>query len=285
MNICYCDETGIGQEDYAVMCGIIADDQRMHKTKAHWEKRIEELNSVIEEYKQIDRLPTEHKPAKKGIKELHARDFIPGNAIWSKVSGDKRAEITNAILDWLIKRDHKAVILSADKKGYDDSIKSDAIDSKLNSIWKCLAFQLVLGVQKYQQQKTDPLNGHTIIVFDNEESEKDAFAKLIHSSKNGNDNLDMIIDVPYFADSKFIPLIQVADLLCYLCRRHLLISLHGEKYPGERVTIDGYMEKIRTISIKSKYTYPDPKNPKAHAPLKPFYDIAPKVLLERLKKV
>ena len=34
MNLCYCDESGTGNEAIAVMAGIVVDAGRMHLTKA-----------------------------------------------------------------------------------------------------------------------------------------------------------------------------------------------------------------------------------------------------------
>lgn len=282
MNICYCDETGIGQNDFAVMCGIIADDQRMHKTKAHWWELLQQLRDE----------------AKKPVDEIHTRDFYSGNGGWSKVKGERRAEIITDLLAWLKSRNHKAVIVCVEKPKYDTanidlspaSASSPVI--KPNSPWRYLGLHLVLAVQKYQRQKKNRLNGHTVMVFDNEESEKDAFSELIFSPpewtngyyKKDSEPLDMIVDVPYFANSPCIPLIQAADILCYLCRKYLLVAskIQKEGYPDELETLEGYMDAIRSISVKSKYTYPDLSS--ADDSAKVFYKNAPKLFLDRMRK-
>jgi len=36
MKFCYIDESGTGDEPYAVMIGVIVDSSRMHVTKKDW---------------------------------------------------------------------------------------------------------------------------------------------------------------------------------------------------------------------------------------------------------
>jgi hypothetical protein len=47
MKLCYCDESGTGDEPIAVMVGIIVDAQRMHVTKEHWGDLLTGLSRVV----------------------------------------------------------------------------------------------------------------------------------------------------------------------------------------------------------------------------------------------
>jgi hypothetical protein len=45
MKVCYCDESGTGDEPIAVMVGVLVDSQRMHITKKDWCELLEQFSS------------------------------------------------------------------------------------------------------------------------------------------------------------------------------------------------------------------------------------------------
>lgn len=100
MKLCYCDESGTGDEPYAVMTGIIVDSQRMHKTKEHWNNLLDSLSRIIG----------------KEVIELHTRDFYPGNGIWRGINGAQRAKIISLILEWLNERKHDIIFTAIEKR-------------------------------------------------------------------------------------------------------------------------------------------------------------------------
>ena len=59
MKFCYFDESGMGEEPYIVMAGIIVDAQRMHVTKNAWNEFLAQLSNAT----------------KRTISEFHFRDF------------------------------------------------------------------------------------------------------------------------------------------------------------------------------------------------------------------
>jgi hypothetical protein len=66
MKLCYCDESGTGDEPIAVMVGVLVDSQRMHITKQDWNGLLVHLSNV----------------ANRQITELHTRDFYAGNGVF-----------------------------------------------------------------------------------------------------------------------------------------------------------------------------------------------------------
>jgi hypothetical protein len=131
MKIGYFDESGIGGEPFAVMTGVIVDSQRMHKTKEHWKNLLETLSRII----------------KRPVLELHTKDFYPGNGIWRGISGAERAEIITAIIEWLNARKHELIISVIDKDKYEEEKKIGKIPNEIDSIWKAMAFHVILGIQ------------------------------------------------------------------------------------------------------------------------------------------
>ena len=99
MKFCYLDETGTGQDTVVIVVGVVVDVQRMNRTKQEWQKLFEDISNLA------------HKP----IREIHAKDLIPGNSEWRGVHGDVRADIVTTILKWLVDRKHKVTFSAIDK--------------------------------------------------------------------------------------------------------------------------------------------------------------------------
>ncbi|MDA0263112.1 MAG: hypothetical protein O3A93_03705 [Chloroflexi bacterium] len=121
-----------------------------------------------------------------------------------------------AVLDWLVDRKHRLVYTSVLKSSYLDARDKGELQSEINTPWRLLGFHLTLAIQKYSQPEKGT-KGHTLLVFDNEEREKVRFSDAVlnppdwsdeyYARRKKQEQLDQIIDVPYFGDSKELPLI------------------------------------------------------------------------------
>lgn len=251
MKLCYCDESGTGDEPIAVMVGIVVDSVRMHLTKDHWQNLLKNLSDL----------------AGRQIVELHTRDFYSGSGVWHGIRGDTRSEIMQQIFEWLIERKHSVVYTSVVRQSYHKAVAAQNIPDELNTLWRFMGFHLILAMQKYGA-KHDGVKGHTLFVFDNEERERMRFTDLISRPPNWSDEyydrgrkqdqLDQIIDVPYFGDSKEVALIQVADFFAYLLRLHCELET-GHRKPAYRDEVDkvgGWIEMFAKRSIGSSYIFP-----------------------------
>lgn len=267
VNLCYCDETGTGDEPIAVMVGVLVDASRMHLTKKFWEAL---LASVSRE-------------AGHHIVELHTRDFYAGNGLFRGMSGPVRSNIISMIFDWLIDRKHDIVYSAVRKDDYFRAFSDQRIPDELNTIWRFLGFHLILAMQKYSQREHG-VKGHTIFVFDNEERERMRFTDLIarppawsdeyYSKRPRQEQLDQIVDVPYFGDSKEVALIQFADFAAFFLRRYAEIKeqLVGPRYDEEDQKVTRWVQTLMQRSIGSNFIYP--KRGKGYAE-DLFYDVAP----------
>lgn len=251
MKICYCDESGTGIEPFAVMAGIIVDSQRMHKTKEHWFSLLESLSRII----------------RKPVIEFHTKDFYPGNGIWRGIDGKQRAEIITVILEWLNERKHDIIFAAIEKEKFELEKSIGKVPVEIESIWRALGFQIILGVQKHYQ-KMAGVKGNTIFIFDNEEFEKKQFTDLISNPPLWSDSfynkqkkqtrLDQIVDVPYWGDSKEVSLIQIADFICFFIRRYIELKENKiqVKYAGEDARLDYWYELILKRSLPLSVIYP-----------------------------
>lgn len=247
MKFCYLDETGTGQDTVVIVAGVIVDVIRMNRTKQEWESLFD----------QVSRL------SKKPITEMHAKDLIPGNGEWYGVDPQVRDEVVDTILDWLTERNHKVTFSAVDRARFKAS--SDDRVHDLRDEWCAASFHVVLTLQKAHKSISNN-KGHTLLIFD-KGKDPTRLISLLRTPPDWSDSyysraprqiqLDQIVDVPYFADSKFLPLIQIADLIGYILRRYA--DLHDyestEKYDGELIKYERWIGKIRGTCLKTSMRY------------------------------
>jgi len=250
VKFCYVDESGTGSEPFAVMSGVILDAQRMHITKYDWQDLLEQLSEVLE----------------RDIQEFHARDFYRGNGPWRDISGETRSEIIESILSWLKDRKHSITFVGVDKELFSRNKTRDRNLSHFHSLWCFMGMHLILTVEKHYQR--EPKNkGNTVFIFDEEVREKLDFVKLLkkppdfvdeyYSREEGQEQLDQIIDVPYYGDSKDVNLLQIADLIAYILRLYVELE-EGKKspeYKSERGNIRRWVKQIVSISLPVSTRY------------------------------
>jgi hypothetical protein len=251
MKFCYIDESGTGDEPFAVMAGIIVDAKRMHLTKDDWDELLSVLSGIVG----------------KEVPEIHTRDFYPGNSPWREMAGEMRARLITAIFDWLRIRKHSVVFVGVDKSRFYAQFPSSKFAPDIGTLWRFMATHLVLALQKHHQTIKQK-KGHTLLVFDNEEKEAKDFISLVknpppwtdtyYSRGKNQGRLDQVIDVPYFGDSTHVGLIQLADFVSYFLRRHLevLDGVVPPRYEGEGELVASWAQAAFDRSIPPSMTYP-----------------------------
>lgn len=85
-----------------------------------------------------------------------------------------------------------------------------------------------------------------------------AWSDDYYDRQKKQDRLDRIVDVPYFADSAHVLLIQLADLVAYLLRRYAEVSacICSEDYEGESERLGKWAQQIATMSEQASHRYP-----------------------------
>ena len=251
MKFCYLDESGTGDEPFAVMVGVIVDAQRMHLTKNHWQELLQDLSDIVG----------------RQVTELHTRDFYAGNNQWRGIDGPQRAAIISAIFEWLRDRKHHIVYSAVDKNRFLSDFPNEPQAGEIGSLWRFLALHNVLAIQKHFQ-KQENNKGNTVLIFDNEEREAKNFTSLIQNPPGWTDSyynrarrqtkLDQIIDVPYFGDSQQVGLIQVADFISYFMRRFIEVreGIIPARYADEPERLEGWMDIAFRRSLPKSIIYP-----------------------------
>lgn len=239
MKFCYLDESGTGEELFAVMVGIIVDAYRSRITRKDWSDLLALLSQIVG----------------KPLLEIHTSDFYSGNGIWRNLPGDKRARIINAIFNWLKARNHKIVYSAVDKTKFELEFNEEPYANDVGSLWRFMALHICLAIQKHSKV-FEKNKGHTILIFDDKKEEAADFIKLVrnppkwvdtyYKREHKQEQLDQIIDVPYFGDSRHVGLIQVADFVSFFLRRYIEIQMG---IPPDYVDEPGRIEEWGNIII------------------------------------
>jgi hypothetical protein len=270
MKFCYVDESGTGDEPIAVMAGIVADTDRMHVAKADWPSLLSLLS----------------RKTGRAVTELHMRDLYNGRGPYhNKVEGAERAEIIDSVFEWLEERRHHVVYTSAVCADYREANARGDIPSELNTVWRFIGFHLMLAMQRRFMREPNR-KGNTVFVFDHEKFEEARFSDLIlrpgewsdeyYDRKRKTEPLDQVVDVPYFAESHEVSLIQVADAMAFILRRYAEVqSGDRERYAGEGKRLEGWATAIAARSIGRAHIYPRTQRREAHDL---FFNLAPESL-------
>ncbi len=249
MKFCYVDESG--SESYLIMVGIIVDATRMHKTKADWRDLLGVLSDILE----------------RPIAELHARHFYRGLRRWKTARGELRSKIISAILRWLVERKHHITFSGIDKYLFNHNRENDPRLDAFHSDWCFLGLHLILTIQKHYQ-RCRGVKGNTVFVFDEKIREKTHFAELVRNSPDYTDEyyakgpkqpkLDQVIDAPYYADSRDVHLVQIADLLAFLVRRYVEIKEedHSSSYPDEETKLTQWLKATMEMTLPVSTRFP-----------------------------
>lgn len=251
MKFCYCDESGTGDEPFAVLAGVVVDSHRMHLTKSDWQSFLVSLSEAVG----------------KDLQELHTRHFYRGSGVWKGISGPVRAEVISLFLRWFQQRKHHVVFSVIEKEKFEKLKASDDLPAGLGTIWRAMGFHVTLSLQKrYMREKG--IKGNTVMIFDEEVKEKTRFQDLVLNPPEWSDDfykrsskkprLCQIVDAPYFADSKNVSLIQSADFIAYFVRRYVEIRTGTipAQYVDEEERLEEWFDLIKSRLIAMPNMYP-----------------------------
>lgn len=253
MKFCYVDESGHGDEDILVLAGVVVDSSRMHITKQGWEELLNTLSRRV----------------RRPVAEFKTRFFYKGRGTWQDLDGAARSAVIDAIIDWLGERRHDIAFAAIDKRKLRVLPKSDRPESfpdECPSDWVLGAFHLLLGIQKYHQ-RFEKNKGHTVFIFDRQVRLERGLVDFVRSPPTWSDTfysahpksrLDQIVDVPYFADSQDVGLLQVADMFAYLLRRYgeLEAGYDQPSYPDEKAKLRDWAKQIVSIALPRATRWP-----------------------------
>ena len=271
MKFCYLDESGTGDEPFAVMAGVLVDAYRMRPTKEEWDSLLAHLAEIVG----------------REVREFHTKDFYAGNSPWRNIDGPDRAAVLTAIFEWYAERGHQIVFSVIDKSSHGSVVAENPFARSLGTLWRHLAMHVALSLQKHHQRQKKN-KGNTILIFDAHEKDEKAFAELLLDPPEWTETyydrgkkqkpLDQIVDVPHFVDSAHVGMIQLADCISYFIRRHVEIQegVVPPRYDREDETVGRWAELILGRSIPTAAIYPKRRRCEA---AEYFYQLAPSVIV------
>jgi hypothetical protein len=251
MKLCYFDESGTGEEPVAVVTGVVVDAQRMHVTKDHWQELLDALSEVCG----------------RKLQELHTKDFYAGNSPFKKMPGKDRAEYISKIVSWFCERKHGFVYSAIHKVDFEKAKSDGKVYPELKTPWIAGAFHCVLALQRAHQGEKKT-RGHTLLIFDNKGHDEGPLTQLVLDPPGWSDSyydrvkkeppLSHMVDAPYFADSKQVPMLQVADFLAYFLRRFVEIAegLVPARYEEEEPRIREWVGALSKRCVGFNHIYP-----------------------------
>lgn len=252
MKLCYIDETGTdGRSPVIVFAGVVVDGVRSSTTR-------DELDRVFEEASRV---------LGKAPSEIKGSDLYQKKKDWRNLEGSERHAIFGRLCKLVIGRKHDIALSVLDI----EKITTEPLDPEISS-WTAGALHIALQIQRgYQRQERN--KGHSLLIYDNHRDSQQFISKILsppgwtddyYSRGKKQSALDAIIDAPLFADSKNIGLLQVADVLAFMFRRHIELNDYelDEDFDGERSQLAEVVERVEVRLIEKAHRYP--KLPTGH---------------------
>jgi hypothetical protein len=239
MKFIYVDESGAPPDsDVFVMCGLMVDAYKLRKKTADFDKMLAEF---------LDKHPG-------SSTELKTSRFINGKGGWSKITPHDRKAFLTQICQLAVANGGKLFGIGLSFAALDASRAAGHGHPFSESYWLAGGMFTCALVQK-KMQCVKSSKGLTVIIMDDNKVEMpqlsdglyDADAwydglyqlratkrkKRIWLPRSKSDRFDQIINTAFAIKSHHSSLVQVADAICYVYRRHLEIKSLGEAYPGE----------------------------------------------------
>jgi Protein of unknown function (DUF3800) len=247
MKFSYVDESGDhSQGDVFVMAGVLIDAYRLRKYTASFDKMI------VEFLAKHPGAPT----------ELKTKAFINGAAGWSQVDATERKKFLGEICD-LAAECAKIFGVAFSFEAFKKAAEREGIFTK--SHWLSAAMFIAALVQKKMQD--EPRNkGMTVLICDDNKKEMPDLADALHeahpwfdpiyqtSRKKGGVSVwqnvpngkrfEQIVNCAFAIKSHHSSLIQVADVVSYIYRRHLELKTEREGWDGEQKYFAGLVDKL-----------------------------------------
>jgi Protein of unknown function (DUF3800) len=240
MKFVYVDESGDqGQSDIFVMAGLLIDAYRLRKWTAAFDEMIKAFLKMHP----------------KAPQELKTKAFINGANKWSEVDADDRKQFLEDVCDLAA----ECARIFAVAFSFDDFKK--AVVAGYNqpfgkSYWLGAAMFVSALVQKRMQDEKRN-KGLTVLICDDNKQEmanlseglyqadawfdpiyqtsKKKKGKAVWNEVPDNGRFDHIVNSAFAIKSVHSSLIQVADAVSYVYRRHLELKREKEAWAGERL--------------------------------------------------
>lgn len=239
MKFIYLDESGDrGGGDVFVMCGLMVDAYKLRKKTEDFDRMLAALHAKY--------------PGAR--RELKTSQFINGKKNWSNIPAQERKDFIQDVCRLSVGNGGKLFGLGISFERFDAAKAAGHGHPSGESYWLAAGMFTASLVQK-KMQTVKASKGLTVMIMDDHKMEmpklsdglynadlwydglyqerKKKRGKSIWMPRKAEDRFDHIINTAFAIKSDHSSLVQVADVIAYVYRRHLELKSQPEKYPGE----------------------------------------------------
>lgn len=250
MKFAYVDESGNAEEgDVFVMAGLLIDAYRLRKYTSRFDQ---ELSSFL----------AKHPSAPK---ELKTKAFINGKGGWSGIPPDDRKQFLAGMCD-LASEVSKIYGFSMSFQAFEQACANNNYTLPCAKNYWALNGMFISGLTQKKMQGQSNNKGLTVLIFDDNKAHMPKVSDGLYLAEPWFDGLyqqnkkvkgesqwctpaqterfDHIINTAFAIKSEHSSLVQVADAVCYVYRRHLELTAQPEAYPGEHAFYAALVKKL-----------------------------------------
>jgi len=240
MKFIYVDESGArDQGDVFTMCGLMVDAYKLRKKTADLDTQLEAIFA-------------QH-PGTRG--DLKTKRFINGAGAWNQVDAQVRKDFLRELCQLAVANGGKVYGIGLSFDGFDAATAAGHGHPFANSYWIAGAMFVSALVQKKMQGVANS-KGLTVFIMDDNKQEMPNLSdglykcsewydglyqcrgtkrgKKVWLDRKPKDRFDQIINTAFAIKSDHSSLVQVADAISWVYRRHLELKAQAEAYAGEQ---------------------------------------------------
>ncbi|EDL49707.1 DUF3800 domain-containing protein [Erythrobacter sp. SD-21] len=256
MKFVYVDESGArDQGDVFVMCGLMVDAYKLRKKTADFDARLEALFA-------------KH-PGNRA--DLKTSRFINGKGAWNQIDAQERKDFLTEVCALAVANGGKIFGVALSFEAFDAARAAGHGHPFGNSYWIAGGMFTSALVQKKMQGVANS-KGLTVVIMDDNKAEMANLSdglyacdgwydglyqcrvtkrkKRIWQPRSKKDRFDQIINTAFAIKSDHSSLVQVADAICYVYRRHLELRSQAEAYQGEQAYYQSLIDILEPHRVK-----------------------------------
>ena len=242
MKFIYVDESGgPDQSDVFTMFGLMVDAYKLRKKTEDFDEMLKSL---------FDGLRGPRNP-----RELKTKRFTEGNGIWRDISADERKEFLTNVCKLAVAGGGKVFGIALSFEAFDRATALGLGQPTGTTYWLASAKYTCCLIQK-KMQGVRGRKGLTVFIMDDNKREMPKLSDALYQRSPWYDGLyeqqnkrrgrlewvgrstqnrfDQIVNSAFAVKSDHSSLVQVADAMSYVYRRHLELTGEAEKWLGEQ---------------------------------------------------
>ena len=258
MKFIYVDESGgRDQSDVFTMWGLMVDAYKLRKKTEDFD---EMLNGMFQGL-----------PVRRAPRELKTKKFIDGGGPWKRIDGDERKQFLTEVCQIAVANGGKVFGIALSFSAFDNVVARGLGQPTEGNLWLASAMYTCCLVQK-KMQGTSGRKGLTVFIMDDNKREMPSLSDALYQrdswydglyvqrrkvrgkqtwvDRSPHDRFDQIVNTAFAVRSDHSSLVQVADAISYVYRRHLELTCETEKWTGEREFFGGLVEVIEPAREK-----------------------------------